>query len=582
MQAITIAIGKKGIDYFTRNLMAGAALEALGKLRPENREGISVDDFRDFSVDYKEITISLLEGKLKGFSPTFVGVRQLKDEFEMELVAKDFEASFQWHERYLQCWNFNGEPIEELRQRKIDDFSLEVQSLSTKPTLSFKYDEKNRSYSIKVARVTTPRPSVTSKVPRDSIVNKQTSAGCFGRKCSEMTATSIAKINFSGPLKEIFKGVLKSIPASSKLTPDIAFSFEIGDSPMTFPKGQGIQIGATGVASYRGKAYSAEPKPKIQVPPVPDDAKHDHHLTVYVSDWAFNGLKWTYYKSGRLDLTLRPSDLPKKETLEADTYAKQFSAFEQYRGSDMTARIKPLAAPSTSFRAVYLFLDKVMNTLKAKLPPRTFGKLADIKNHGFVSLEDLRTKLTSLGVDKSHHQEIGRVAERRGMVTTQDLRFQIDIENGQKPAPNIIFDLKRADILTDLKLGIQGKKTQTLKFTFLNSYTKADFRSTTIPGFEVDHEKFATLIWPKVGEKRYAEAMRGLGKLGVPMPIMEGFQFRFAQAETRIEDGFVSISAQVRFVPKSLPRSVAKNLYLVTRTESGAYGAPRPLLADTA
>jgi len=38
-----------------------------------------------------------------------------------------------------------------------------------------------------------------------------------------------------------------------------------------------------------------------------------------------------------------------------------------------------------------------------------------------------------------------------------------------------------------------------------------------------------------------------MGKTGVPLPIMSGFQFLFSQAELSVQDGFVSIKSQVQY-----------------------------------
>ena len=48
-------------------------------------------------------------------------------------------------------------------------------------------------------------------------------------------------------------------------------------------------------------------------------------------------------------------------------------------------------------------------------------------------------------------------------------------------------------------------------------------------------------------EPMYAQALRDLGKRGVPLPIMQGSQFVFDHAQLSVQDGYISILANVEF-----------------------------------
>ena len=132
-----------------------------------------------------------------------------------------------------------------------------------------------------------------------------------------------------------------------------------------------------------------------------------------------------------------------------------------------------------------------------------------------------------------------------GMVVRHDLEFKLTIQNGAPTPPNLVFDLARTDVLQNLSLGTSGN-AQTLKYDFKKVEAKATFVSTTIPKF--DKQSFGDTIWPLVGEPRYDEELTKIGHgTGVPLPIMQGFHFLFDQAQLSIQEGYVSVLAQVHF-----------------------------------
>jgi hypothetical protein len=131
-----------------------------------------------------------------------------------------------------------------------------------------------------------------------------------------------------------------------------------------------------------------------------------------------------------------------------------------------------------------------------------------------------------------------------GMAATQDLRFTITIQNGAPQQPNLVFDVARTDVLENLGLGSSGT-AQTLQYAFTHVKSTATFVSTTVPGFE--ETSFGDLIWPEVGETAYSTTLQKMGKTGVPLPIMSGFQFLFNHARLSIQEGYISIFAKVQF-----------------------------------
>jgi hypothetical protein len=146
------------------------------------------------------------------------------------------------------------------------------------------------------------------------------------------------------------------------------------------------------------------------------------------------------------------------------------------------------------------------------------------------------------GIDAKWWPQIEKAAHATGMVLTQDLEFTLTIENGAASEPNLVFDVERTDILSALRLGTSGT-AQTLLFDFAHVGYAATFVSTTIPAFK--SAEFADLVWPTAGEPRYDEALALVGKTGSPLPIMSGLHFVFEQAQVSIQQGYVSILAEV-------------------------------------
>ncbi len=480
-------------------------------------------------------------------------------EFKLTLDAENFDAKYTWVEDYHQVEVVYELGSQQIISDKHDEFpySPHYGKLAVDMTLPFTYNSTDNTYNINVRSVeATPSDVDHNGTPQGSVLNVQ--GNCFSDQVADITNDAISAIDFGPAIETALDGTLSTIPDSGDLDPDngISFDFALGKDGLAFPSCNGIQIAVTGVASYEDVAYDGPNKPTLPIPAVPADNSEDH-INIYVSDWAINGLNWAYCSAGLLDLTLHPEDLPNPDVLKTDTYADMVPSFKQYGRTAMTAYITPQEAPFTEFQTVYLFTSEVMTELEDALPQEVYRKLDGYRGDGFVSEEDLFEELTTIHIDEQYFQTIAEIAQQRGMVTTQNVLFQLDIETGEDVVPNLIFDLVRTDIMTNLELGIAPESdAQTMQFGFTNASSEATFRSSTVPGFE--EEGFGVFIWPVVGETKYAETMVAMGKTGVPIPIAEGFQFLFSDARLNIEEGYVSISSKVEFKPESLPPHVAK------------------------
>ncbi|MDX1383818.1 MAG: hypothetical protein R3190_09270, partial [Thermoanaerobaculia bacterium] len=359
MQAITIAIGKSGIEYFSRQLVAGKAVAILQGAKPGDKT-MSIPNFLVVffggSSSYSNFTVSLTDGKLVGFTPAFNQVKQLDSgdpagsQFDLKLVAGSFSASYGWREKYHVYTCFSGGRVGPICSGSDEDNSFPYGpafgSLTVDLTLGFEFDAASKSYAISVVSAAAVPANISPNIPGKSALNGQESDGCLKTKVSDATADSLAKIDFKALIDPLFPPLLASIPASGELTENVGFAFDLGGSGLVFPGASGghdgIQIGVTGVASYKGKAYDATPAPDLPLPAVPVDSD-DHHLNVYVSDWAVNGLNWAYFEDGKLKVVVQPSDLPNPDALKVKTYASWIPAFKQYGNAAMTATITPLA-----------------------------------------------------------------------------------------------------------------------------------------------------------------------------------------------------------------------------------------------
>src|SRR5688572_4372001 len=110
MQAITIAIGKAGVNYFAHHYLIDNLIGLLSKLTPP---GKSIDNIASFEwgiahrYKYSNISIRLDNGSLRGFTPGFQSLAQgvTSDAkktpiFTLKFDARNFSAHYNWTENY--------------------------------------------------------------------------------------------------------------------------------------------------------------------------------------------------------------------------------------------------------------------------------------------------------------------------------------------------------------------------------------------------------------------------------------------------------------------------------------------------
>ncbi|HNE29514.1 MAG TPA: hypothetical protein PLW66_10110, partial [Saprospiraceae bacterium] len=420
-----------------------------------------------------------------------------------------------------------------------------IGSLTIPIAIQFVFSQANNEWEMNVRPFDLPPiQNMQYKLPRNSILNNQVS-GCSGNHANDTTMQMLSAIDFATPINGLITGTLASIPGSGNLGNGIQFDFSVGDAGLAFPNNDGIQIAVKGGASYQGTAYDAPPPAPLPLPVPPGDAD-EHHLYLYVSSYEVDALAWAFFKAGQLDLLVQPDQIPNPEALKVKSYVSMESALQPYEAFVMFAQIEQNTAPATSFQTVYYFDTAVMNQLKNQLPASIDQLIQALQGNAYVSQTDLDNFLQSATVPASYFSVIADAGKISAMVLTQDLNFTLLIQNGQTDAPNIKFEVKRVDILTDLALGISPSKTQSMQFGFANATNVCTFQSSSIPGFNGD--VFAQIVWPVTAEYNYAANLVKLGQEGVPLPIMQGFQFDFENAQLSLQEGYVSILANVLYL----------------------------------
>lgn len=558
MQAITVAIGPVGVTYFGHTLLASDLTGALGRLVPPSRS-LTAPDFRKPEVggyeDFSQIKINLSNGGFSGFAPAYGSLaQQAGGQFQVTVSAANFDATYDWNEsfhdnacstgRFGHCTPFD---------KTAGPFSYRPHfaGLGIQIGLGFKYDQPSNAYDVTVSGLKALPSGIVPNVPPGSVIQNE-DAQCFTTHVSEATANAVAAIDFGTPIAALFGPLFKSIPASGHLTPDIAYDFSVGDSGLTFPGDQGLAIGVTGAVTYKGERYPGTPPPALPVPPAPTDA---NHLRAYVSSYEFDALNWAFFKAGLLAVTVNPDDLVDPDVLKVKNYAK-IAAFKPYQAFAMQAHVAPRQAPTTSFQVVWEFSKQNMQLLKQQLPTTEFAKLAGIDGNNYLTKADLEEDLGSAKVSTAQYATIERVTQAMGMVVRHDLDFKLTIQNGDPDPPNLVFELARTDLLGNLSLGVAGG-AQTLKFDFYPVRAEATFVSTTVPKF--DSKDFGGWIWPNAGEPAYDKLLADMGHgTGVPLPIMQGFHFLFENAQLSVQEGYVSVLAQVEFKRSTAPAELQR------------------------
>jgi hypothetical protein len=547
MQAITIAIGKAGIGFFAQQLVAKELVNLLSGLKPPDKT-ISIGHINIIYSSADNIVIKLTQGKLLNFSPAFQSINQQSGgNFPLVMAAGNFSAQYNWEEtyKYTFCYLVPSVGImcdDPDNKDKTFTYIPDFSQLTVNVPLQFEYDSQNRRWSIVAGTSSGNAVSSHANIPSDSII-QQEDQECFSSHVSDATSSAISAIDFSSSLNSLIAGNIASIPGSGDLGNGIVYDFSLGDSGLLFPDNDGIQMGVKGGAGYQGTPFSGDTPPSLPLPLPPSDTD-THHLNMYVSNYEVDALNWAYYEAGLLNLLIKPQDLPDPQLLKVSSYVSYEPSLAPYTAFVMYAQITQNSAPVTSFQTVYLFSKAVMNLLQTQLPANIYQLIQGIAGNAYLSQADVENFLTEATVPNQYFATIENAAKTMAMALTQDISYTLTIQNNGNPQPNIKFSVRRTDVLTNLGLGVSVNNTQTLQFGFANADNAVKYESSSIPGF--NGPIFETIVWV-IAEGMYAQNLADLGKMGVPLPIMRDFQFDFENAQLSIQNGYVSILANVNY-----------------------------------
>ncbi|MEV6670061.1 hypothetical protein [Streptomyces sp. NPDC051162] len=553
MQALTLAIGPEGVKFFTRWLVNESLMSRLQQLKPPGRT-INLPNFdTGASTRCRNLQIVLSNSRLDDFRPSYQGVTQGNGgKFSVGLKAVDFAASYNWRETWQQerctphmCYYSDMGP---------DDYQYRplVASLKTSVTLGFAYRSETNTYDVTCEGIGTPAVDSNGDIPGGSILNS--GRDCYHNQAKDEAANALKNIDFTSALNGVMPKLIKSIAASGELVPGlITYDFAVGDSGVTFPDNdQGIRIGVTGRVAYQGTWYPGAEPPNLPVPTPPGAG--GKHLRAYVSDYEINALHWAYFNAKRLNRVVKPGDpsITNPDVLKVKTYARKLPSLQPYDWCTFRVEATPLIAPVAAFQKVWHYTKAVMDTLATQLPEDVVKRIQGLGGEVFAERKTVVDRLIKSKVPAEHHSKIADTAETMGMVISQDVRFKMVIQEDDGE-PDIIFRMKRTNCLVDLGLGrgTDDSRIQTMKYRFHRVSEKppeVSFVSSTVPGFE--GQDFGGDFWDYTGETAYAQTLDMMGQNGVPLPIMDGFGFRFDDAKLRIQTGYVEIDSNIEFVSR--------------------------------
>jgi len=593
MRAITVAIGKQGINFFIEHYLKTVLIEKLRELRDNrsvyvgpgpqgegNRQGQPDSHwFGDFDEGAFQLSVSLTDGTLENFNPVYSGVRQAASKsFEVSFTASNCDMKYQWAESYYHRWRINSEdPIfyEQLDNQNRGAYTVNIAELKLTVKITFDYNQDTKAWEFKSEGGSTAsiKPGPLSQPPYGKV---RAAAACLSTHVSQQADDAIVSINFPKLMTDQINGILAAIPGSGDMGDGIKYDFSLADSPppaLVFPNDDGVQLAVHGgliTPVFSPPSNYELPSLPFPSPPTDSDA---HQLIMYVSNYEMDALYSACRKAGRLNLTVGPSDLAGDSDLLKTSHYKEVKFFKQYGNRNMEAQIAPAddplipLTPLTTFQEVWLFTQKytkdntddpkyldpncVMYTLYHQLPADVWNNVSPYGTEAYASKAELEADLTNSNVGKTYFETIERAASRSGMVVKSNLTFTLLIEKDPRPFPYISFSVLRTDVFTDLGLGINPKNhAQLLTFSVKAASYSAAFIGSNVPGFQWSGG-FSGNFWENVGENAYDQVMRDIGAKGSPLPIMKGLQFDFASAQLSVQKGYLSILANVAFIDKA-------------------------------
>ena len=604
MQPVTVAISPTGIQYLIENLLGDQIAQALKSHLTAPNYNFQPSNFNflpggsAIENDYSNISINITNGQIQSISPAFSGCAQGPDgdnsKFAITMTVNGLNVGYPngWEEIYdYQAWTWNrgGMKVKAYSDQNGHhdnryDYSVAISGLAVQAT--FQLVASSGAYELTYvpssasAHAGSPQPSI----PGGSILNQQESGACgYSSHIASATVQSIGNMSWSSALSSALNPVFASIGESGQLGP-VTFDFlDPSDTQPVFPSGGGIQLGAKGLVSVNGSAYPAPPPADLQFPPIPT-GNPAPHVRYFVQDYEVNALFWGFFKAGALHTTLNPGDLgDEASALETNTYENTNlrNLWLKYPGTVMSADLSARCEPTTAFQTIYQLNPDNISKIQAILPASLWADdsmaltaLSSGAGTTFSSQTGFETELGNIDTALlTYAPEIEQHAGMPGVVVTHTTRCILNVLHKNDWIPVITFDVAQTFVMQGLQLGVAAGSwsparrynppvhTQSVLFTFTqpsDAQPNATFVSSTIPG--VDGANFGD-VWEALSSS-WMKVFEQIGKAGLPLPRIPGFDFLFQQAQvgvnaaTSTADGYLSITANVSYAPEKLTPAV--------------------------
>ena len=550
LQSLTLAISPDGLRYFSAVLLDDALLRAMAQLTPPDRclerpminyggHGSSTN----FALDVK---INLTGGAMASFKPAITSLTQQDNgHFAVVMTAINFQATYQWRERFTQqVCSFGFCSILGAIDR---NYTYAIGFGSMVANVVFQFQPGDHAWQLTLRKSELTNTQVVPAIPSGSMLNNEVGGG-FGSHVAKETEKVLDVTDFGSRFNALLAPLFGSIPASGHLTPQIVFHFPVGPGGLTFPGNSGMALGVSGEVRYNDVPYPGANPPQLALPPVPTS----HHLHYYVADYAFNALFWAFFCAGGMHATASQGNVPDPAVLNTANYkgTPLQALYLAYPNLPMMALITARAAPTVQFEAVYDLSAAQLGQLRDRLPGAIYS-LLEAGLVGAVYMDEAAFMAALVGLlgqaDADQYKAlIESVARVLGAVVRHRLGVDMQVLSHGSAVTAFTFELEQTDVLQGFVLDHSGN-TQTLQFQFqiVPSLTVAKLLSSTITG--IDAGAFA-YIWNWVLQPVFASQMNKIGKAGVALPRIAGFNFLFAQAQITLNSGYVAVLANVEHI----------------------------------
>jgi hypothetical protein len=495
-------------------------------------------------------SVSLSNGSLENFSPTFQEITQGTDgEFTVKMSAENLVVDYNWNESYdEQKCAWDGSPrekgcIDQGQQNNSYQYKLGIGTWSIVIVFKFQYSANGWQLSLVSANSTTD--NLSPNIPSNSVVHRTGEDLCFKPAIVTNAENALKNIDFSGAVKGALEQVFKTIPKSGQITPDIAFDFSMGPSGITFPNSSGLATGVVGTATWKGTVYPGTNPPQLKLPQVPTS----RHLSYYISDYSINALFWAFFSAGLLEtLATEANTGGNSSLLNTRTFMSSPAQviYDKYPNAPMTANINALSAPTVAIQQVYEPTAQALNKCLPPLPKKILDELQGMEANIYVSesafFTDLVNFLGEADAD-TYKTVIESAALSVAAVATYSNQVIMNVLWQGNTIPVLTYDISETDTLDAFVLAHSGT-TQTLQFvpSIIPTLTTATFVSS--PFHKIDVMGFP-YIYNLALRPVFAAAAKAVGKAGVALPRIQGFNFLFDNATINLEQGYASVLTDV-------------------------------------